>query len=172
MQSEFGLPGAPIVSARIEINSGEMLVGNIGSRKRFNYTVMGDAVNLAARLEGVNKVYGTSTLVSNRTAELCRDSFEFREIDRVRVVGRDTPVTIFEPLGAAGTIDQSVRQRADVYSQALELFRAKQFGDAAEVFETLAQDDDTAVAFLERCVDFLADPPGEDWDAVTDMTSK
>jgi adenylate cyclase len=87
MQSDFTLPGDPVVSARIGLNTVEMLVGNMGSRRRLNYTVMGDAVNLASRLKGVNKVYSTTLLASADTRSRYQSHLLFREIDRVRVVG-------------------------------------------------------------------------------------
>jgi hypothetical protein len=154
------------------VNSGDILIGNIGSTRRFNYTVMGDAVNLAARLEGVNKVYGTSTLVSESAVALCGPKIRFREIDQIRVVGRRGPVRIFEPLGAPGSAPDRPVTASEPFAAALATYRAGRFAEAAEAFSALAAGDPVAAALAARSDALAQDPPGAEWDGITDLTSK
>jgi class 3 adenylate cyclase len=171
-QAEFGLPDGVLVATRIGINSGNMLVGNIGSSRRFNYTVMGDAVNVAARLEGANKAFGTYLLVSQRTRELCGDSIVFREVDRVRVVGREEPITLFEPLAGAGELLPIEEQRRDAFAKALEHYYVRRFEEAKAIFAELAPEDPLAAVYLARTGGLMARPLADDWDGVTDLESK
>ncbi len=168
--------GRPLI-ARIGINSGQAIVGNIGSRRRFNYTVMGDTVNLASRLEGANKIYGTDILVSDTTMAGCVDRVKFREIDLVRVVGRGSPVRIFEPLGltcAEEPTPRLVEQDAQValFAKALHALRNRRFAAAAEAFASLAEVDAVAAHYAERAQALAESPPEEGWDGITNLTEK
>jgi adenylate cyclase len=160
------------VRQRIGLNSGEALVGNIGSRRRFNYTVMGDVVNLASRLEGANRLYGTTIIASDATAALTGNAFVWRELDAIRVKGRTEVVRIFEPLGVAGEVVPHVLSRAQAYGEGLARYRARDFAAAAEQFAPIASDDPPAALFLARVRQLAQQPPGRDWEPVTAQEEK
>jgi adenylate cyclase len=157
---------------RIGINSGEAVVGNFGSSRRFNYSVMSDAVNLASRLEGANKFYGTTVIASEATVALAGDGFAWRELDAVRVKGRMQPLKIFELLASA--TDLSDRQKAEIadYAGGLAHWRAGKFDLAAACFERSASTDRPASIFLERARQLAANPPDGEWDSIRTLESK
>jgi adenylate cyclase len=160
------------VRQRIGLNSGEALVGNIGSRRRFNYTVMGDTVNLGSRLEGANKLYGTTVVASEATVALTGRTFVWRELDAIRVKGRAQAVRIFEPLGVADEVAPDVLSRAQTYGKGLSHYRAHNFAAAAEQFALVAGDDPPAALFLRRVRQLVQHPPGPDWEPVTAQEEK
>jgi len=165
-----GVLGTP--KNRIGVNSGPTLIGNIGSQRRFNYTVIGDAVNLASRLEGANKSYGTQILVSQDTVELCDASIRFRQLDTVRVVGRHAPVALFEPVADEDWADPEKASMRAAFADGLAAWRAGRFEDAAARFEPLARADTVSAAFLKRARAAAFQPAPEGWDGVTDLTEK
>lgn len=165
--------GLPEVNVRIGLNTGEALVGNMGSARRFEYTMIGDAVNLAARLEGINSQYGTRILVGEETARQAGDALVFREVDAVRPKGKRQPVRIFELVGEADRVDPATRARLDRFAEGLAAYRAQRFDAAAALFAPLAEaGDPPAQIFLERIAGFREAPPPEQWDAVHTLTSK
>ncbi|NNM00279.1 MAG: adenylate/guanylate cyclase domain-containing protein, partial [Gammaproteobacteria bacterium] len=173
-RQEAARMGVPI-SVRIGINSGSMIAGNIGANRRFNYTVLGDCVNLAARLEGVNKLYGTTILVGSATEAALDKDIERRFIDTVRVKGRGEPEQIYELLGRRGTVPGMRREAAERYGKAWKLYRAQRWDEAAALFDRCAEidsDDDAARAMAQRCRRFEKQPPGDDWDGVFDIETK
>ena len=166
------LPPGFNLRIRIGISTGNLLVGFIGSKERLSYSIVGDDINLASRLEGVNKVYGSTILVNEVTKDLCGPDLAFREIDIVRVKGRDTPVRIFEPLGKSADIEEEQDRRLQVFAGALAAFRERRFGAAAAAFESLSQHDPVSGKFAERARDMAADPPPDDWDGVNNLLTK
>lgn len=159
---------------KLGLNTGPMVVGNMGSDIRFDYTVLGDNVNLAARLEALTRQYGVSLIVSESTYRAVEgNGFLARELDRVRVKGKDLPVTIYELLAEAGSGEDTpeLRRRTAVFSEALDLYRAQRWADAIERFEMLV-DDPAAAVFADRCRYFADNPPGKDWDGVWVMSTK
>ncbi len=163
------------IATRIGINSGEMVVGNMGTERQMDYTIMGHAVNLAARLEGVNKQYGSAILVSEETRRLAGDRFLFRPLDRVRVVGVNEPVQLYELLDERDAASSELIERLDAFEQALEQFRAHQFSRAGQLFSQIVEDapnDIPAKRYAERCEKYVQNPPPADWDGVYKLSEK
>lgn len=160
---------------RIGLNTGPMVVGNMGSKTRMDYTMMGDSVNLAARLEGANKQYGTLNMISEHTYKDVKGSVEVRELDLIRVVGKTEPVRVFELLDRKGKVPHEMEKAYKVYAEGLELYREKKWDAAIVKFgETISlkQDDEPSKRYIVRCEEFKENPPPADWDGVFSMTTK
>jgi adenylate cyclase len=172
MNAELSREGYPELVTRIGLATGDMVVGNMGSEKRFDYTIMGSTVNLGSRLEGVNKVYGTSIMVPAETMDDAGQGFVFRELDTVRVVGQQQPVTIFQLICRSGDLTDEVRSSMDSYARGLEMYREGRFTEAADVFA--AAGDLPSSIMAKRCRE-MAREPGDgspDWTGVFNLTSK
>jgi adenylate cyclase len=156
---------------RIGLNTGPMVVGNMGSRNRFDYSILGDAVNLGARLEGACKQYGIWILMGEGTYSESRDHFESREIDQIRVVGKREPVRIYELLAHRGQLSTERRGKVARFQEGLQLYRNRKWTTAIGVFKRL-EDDPVARIYLERCEQYQISPPPEDWDGVWELTKK
>lgn len=174
-REEWKAEGQPVITARIGINSGWLVVGNMGSQARMEYTVMGDAVNLASRLEGANKFYDTLILLGPRTYELAAKDIEAREVDLMRVKGKKEPVVVFELLARKGCLSAERRYVIETYAEGLDAYKHRDFKTAAARFEAaLALDpgDGPSRVYLERAKEYLVAPPPADWDGVYELKSK
>jgi class 3 adenylate cyclase/CHASE2 domain-containing sensor protein len=160
---------------RMGINTGEMVVGNMGSKTRVDYTMLGDAVNLAARLEGAGKAYGMDSMISESTYLVTRALIEARELDSIRVVGKDEPVRVYEILGRKGEVDPQKLQIVDLFNEGVGKYRERHWDEAISFFGQALKLDPTegpSAVYLKRCQNFILSPPPEDWDAVHNLDSK
>jgi adenylate cyclase len=166
----------PELNMRIGVNTGMMVVGNMGSKHRMNYGMNGDSVNLAARLEGANKEYGTLTLISESTYEQAREFIEAREIDYVRVVGRTNPTRIYELLGKKGFMDSPVLEILPLYNEGLKFYKESKWEKAISYFEKALEkysEDGPSITLLKRCQSFQKDSKTEkNWDGIYSISSK
>jgi len=171
IRADFSAQGLPDVYTRVGLNTAVMFVGNFGSEQLFNYTAMGDGMNLASRLEGANKPYGSRILIGPRTQALVSDAFETRELDRVRVAGKHEAVAIHELLSRKGDLSPRKVEVCGLYAEGLALWRAARFSEAREVFAravVLDPEDAPSRALLARCDRHLATPP-HPFDGVVDL---
>jgi adenylate cyclase len=171
----FRKNGYPAVNVRMGLNSGPMVVGNMGSRQKLNYTIMGDTVNLASRLEGANKVYGSGTMISGATYERCGPFIDVRELDRIRVVGKTEAVTVYQLLGRKGTTTGLMADLVVQFAKAHKLYQARDYRAARAAFKlctSIDPNDAPSQSYLKRCDDYVENPPPADWDGVYVLDSK
>ena len=174
LREVFSAEGLPAIHIGIGLNSGVANVGDMGSEYRRAYTALGDAVNLASRVEGATKSYGVAFAVTGSTKEGIEDEFAFRELDRVRVKGKREPVTLYEVVAPLEELTAAESQRLSRHAEALRLFRERRWDEAEAVFRALAEErsDRCAELHLERIAELREADPGEGWDGVFDRTEK
>ncbi len=174
INNEFASRGWPPLKIGVGINTGPMSVGNMGSEFRMAYTVLGDAVNLGSRLEGLTKGYGVSLIVSETTRGVVPE-YAYREIDRVRVKGKDKPITIYEPLCLRGQLDTKWKDELKLYREALRMYRAREWDTAEMNFLNLtraSRSPELYRVYVERIAHFRLQPPKGDWDGVYTHATK
>jgi adenylate cyclase len=166
----------PMLKARIGINTGEVIVGNMGSRDVFDYTVMGDHVNLGARLEGANKFYGTNIMISEFTQKIVKDQFYTRPLDLIKVKGKDKPIKVYELIAfKEDKLKDNYLQMLQSYEEGIEFYKSRSWDDAIDSFEKclkLVHVDAPSEEYKRRCIEYKFNQPAEGWDGVTVMTEK
>ncbi len=183
LQARWDEEGLPNFDTRIGLNTGEMVVGNIGAPDRLNYTVMGDAVNLGARLEPLNKEYGTMTMIGEATvarwSEEARAELVVRRLDWVAVKGKETAILVYELVGTKETVSPALRAAIEKYERGLDLYRARAFEEGARAFEEasavyakVGRDDVASAKLGRRCRQYQDEPPGDRWNGSVAMTTK
>jgi adenylate cyclase len=174
LQAGWQLRGVPRIDVGVGINSGPMLVGNMGSKGRKNYTIMGDSVNLASRLEGINRQFGTHIVISEDTFQQVKDQVVARELDLIQVKGKTQPVKVYELLALAADAHLH-NDLVTRFEKGLAAYRSGEWLPAIEIFQELLVDypqDGPGQVFIERCLNLLARPPEGPWDGVFVMKTK
>ena len=172
------LPGGetkPQLDFRCGLSSGEAIVGNMGSSDRFDYTALGDIVNLGSRLESGNKKYETRIMMSQKTQEFIKDQFETRELDTIQVLGKTEPIKVFELLAPKGQLPQNVLTLLNQYNEAIAMYHGRKFAEALAKFEDILKTfpgDGPSKLYRQRCEVLRDFPPKPDWNGVFEMGSK
>lgn len=172
LRETFRAEGLPDVYTRVGINTGTMMVGNIGSAQLLDYTAIGDEMNLAARLEGANKNYGTLIMMGQGTYEAVKDQVEARELDLIRVAGKQNASRVYELLAMRGELHHDKMKVVDLYGQALLAYRARRFTDAKAKLGAALQVDESdgpSRRLLALCAEYEVHPPPENWDGVSTL---
>jgi adenylate cyclase len=167
--------GLPPRTYRFGINTGEVVVGNVGSSVRFEYTAIGNDVNIANRLEGANKHYGTQILISEKTYFLTKDMLIVRDIDIIRVVGNSKPIKVYELVAEKGQIDERKSRQLGHFEAGVRAYRARQWEEAISCFMQvlhLTPEDKPAKVYVQRCQEHQQMAPAQDWDGVYNLTEK
>ncbi|MBL7213112.1 MAG: adenylate/guanylate cyclase domain-containing protein [Desulfobacteraceae bacterium] len=176
LSQKFQREGRPPIKTRIGLNTGKVVVGNIGSQKRFDYTIVGDEVNLTSRLESANKQYGTYLMISHSIYTIVKDYFLVRELDNLSVKGKTLPVKVYEVLGLINEdYDLGFQKMLECYHQGYLAYSKRQWKNALELFEEglgMRPDDGPTLTYVDRCRYFLDNPPSEDWNGVFRLETK
>ena len=176
LREQWKQEGKPLLKARAGVGTGLMVIGNMGSQDIFDYTVIGDSVNSASRLEGANKEYGTYLMISEATYEAAKAHIIVRELDLIRVKGKSEPVRGYELMAKAEDgLPEDKERMIQTFLQGLEAYKNRQWAEALERFRTalkIVPDDGPSATYVGRCEAFLRNPPPEDWDGVYVMTTK
>jgi len=165
----------PALKMRIGLCSGYAIVGNMGSKNRMDYTMMGDTVNIAARLEGVNKIYGVYTMMSDTTFATSGNGIVTREIDLINVVGRKEPITIYELIGYPEDVNEKLKMTLELYKKGLAAYRKQDWDIAIKQFMSaldLSINDGPSKTMLARCNEYKTDPPDKDWNGAYTLKTK
>jgi adenylate cyclase len=174
LQEKWKKERLPSFDIGIGLNSGDAIVGNMGSSSRFDYTAMGDNVNLASRMEGLNKIYGTNIIITENTKKIIKNRFETRKLDLVRVKGKKKPILIFELICEKGKLTKKQKDFIKFFEQGLEFYFKKKWKTAIESFQAASKiiNDRTTKIFINRSQEFLKKPPVKDWDGVWEIKTK
>lgn len=167
--------GNPDIRVRMGINTGDMIVGNVGSQDRFDYTIMGDSVNLSSRLEGANKHYSTYMMVSESTYADSKEDFEFRELDLLKVKGKTQAVKVYELLAKKGHLEENMQRILPHYKAGLEAYYQRKWDYALTHFNKILEikpEDGPTNIYVARCQVFKAKPPAENWDGTYELKEK
>ena len=175
LRRKWARDGRPEINVRMGLNTGPMVVGNMGSAQRMNYTIMGDAVNLASRLEGANKAYGSRMMISESTYKACEPDIDVRELDLIRVVGKEQAIRVFELLERKNQASVEMASLAGVFAEGLEAYRARDFATAEAQFQQclkILPGDGPSTTYIARCHAYRDNPPTPDWDGVFTLETK
>jgi adenylate cyclase len=174
LQKKWKKEGIPSFDIGIGLNSGDAIVGNMGSSNRFDYTAMGDNVNLASRMEGLNKIYGTNIIISGNTHKIIKENFETRKLDAVKVKGKKKPILIYELLSQKDRLSKKQNDFVRFYETGLELYFKREWKPAIKSFQEALKliENNASQVLIDRCQEFLKNPPPRDWDGVWEMETK